>query len=90
MIDRKTSFLCQQRKALGEVEPHLVTEQRQRPRSSAIHLLDALVENPVHQVEILAHGRYPSRPIGYVQRPTQGIGQSGSDFVRLGMMQLDS
>ena len=49
----------QQRKAVGEVEAHLRAEQRQGAGPGAVLLLDALVEDPLHEVEILAHGRAP-------------------------------
>lgn len=48
-------FRCQQREPLGEVEAHLRAEQREGAGAGAVHLLDALVENLLHEVEILAH-----------------------------------
>ena len=46
----------QQRKALPEVEAHLRAEGRQRARPGAVLLFDTLVEYPLHELEILAHG----------------------------------
>ena len=46
----------QQREAVGEVEAHLRAEQRQGAGAGAVLLLDAFVEDPLHEVEILAHG----------------------------------
>ncbi len=45
----------QQRKPLGEVEPHLVTEHAQGAGAGAVGLLHALGEHPVEQVEVLLH-----------------------------------
>jgi len=44
-----------ERKALGEVEAHLVPEHRQGAGAGAIMLLDAVGENPLHQLVILTH-----------------------------------
>jgi hypothetical protein len=48
-------FRRQQGEPFAEVEAHLRSEQGKRARSGAIHLLDTLVENPLHEVEILTH-----------------------------------
>src|SRR5262245_23436856 len=44
-----------QRKALGEVEAHLMAEHRQRAGAGAIALLRPVGDNPLHQVVILMH-----------------------------------
>ncbi|BCI71056.1 hypothetical protein SPKIRA_18860 [Sphingomonas paucimobilis] len=44
-------------KTLGQIEAHLVAEDRQRAGAGAVHLLHTLGQHPVHEVEILAHGR---------------------------------
>jgi hypothetical protein len=49
-------FRRQQREPFGEVEPHLAAEQRQGAGSGPVHLLDALIDNLPHEIEILAHG----------------------------------
>ena len=46
-----------ERKALGEVEAHLVPENRERAGAGAVALLHALGEDAFHQIEILAHRR---------------------------------
>ena len=57
MIDFRCSFLVvTQRKALREVEAHLVAEHRQRAGAGAVVLLAPVGENAFHQVEVLAHG----------------------------------
>ena len=60
MIERRCSFLVvSSGKAVGEVEAHLRPEPGQRARPGAVLLLDALVENSLHEVEILAHRDRP-------------------------------
>ena len=44
-----------QRKAVGEIEAHLMAEHRQRAGAGAVALLHAVGEDVLHQVEILAH-----------------------------------
>jgi hypothetical protein len=46
-----------QRKASGEIEPHLMAEYRQGAGAGAVMLFDAIGENTFHQVEILAHDK---------------------------------
>jgi hypothetical protein len=46
-----------QRKAVGEIEAHLMAEHRERAGTGAVALLHALFQDAFHQVEILAHGR---------------------------------
>ena len=46
-----------QRKALGEIEPHLAAEDTERAGAGAVAARGAIVENVAHQVEILVHGR---------------------------------
>jgi hypothetical protein len=46
-----------QRKAVGQIEPHLVAEHRKRARAGAVALLHTLFQDAFHQVEVLAHGR---------------------------------
>ena len=56
-IDFRCSFLVvTQRKAVGEIEAHLMAEHRQRAGAGAVALLHALAEDAFHQVEVLAHG----------------------------------
>jgi hypothetical protein len=45
----------QQRKPVGEVEAHLRPEPRQGSGSGPVLLLDSMVENLLHEIEILAH-----------------------------------
>ncbi|MFC5042936.1 hypothetical protein [Ornithinimicrobium kibberense] len=57
----------QRGEALGEVEPHLVAEDRQGPGAGAVALLHALVEDPAQEVQVLLHtarvgGGHPPRP----------------------------
>ena len=49
----------EQRESLGEVETHLRPEAGQGAGSGAVLLLDALVENLLHEIEILAHAASP-------------------------------
>ena len=44
-----------QREAGGEVEPHLVAEDAAGPGAGAVALLDAVVEDPGEEVEVLLH-----------------------------------
>ena len=44
-----------QRKAVGQIEAHLVAEDRARARAGAVALFHALFEDQFHQIEILAH-----------------------------------
>src|SRR5437773_6929131 len=50
-----------ERKTIGEVEAHLVAEHRERAGAGAVALLDAVAENVLDQVEILAHRFLASR-----------------------------
>jgi hypothetical protein len=52
----------QQRKAVGQVEAHLRAEPGQSAGSGAVLLLDAIVEDELHEVEILAHEPTLNRP----------------------------
>jgi hypothetical protein len=45
----------QKREALRQVETHLRTEVGKRAGTGAVLLLYSFVENPLHEVEILAH-----------------------------------
>ena len=49
-----------EREAVGEVEAHLVAEDRQRAGAGAVVLLRTVGEDPFHQVVVLAHGLDPS------------------------------
>src|SRR5262245_60893637 len=49
-----------QRKALAQIEPHLVTEDRDRPDAHSVVFARAVVERMLHQIEELFHFR--SRP----------------------------
>src|SRR5699024_3638042 len=61
----------QRGEARGEVEPHLVAEDRQGPGAGAVALLHALVEDPAQEVQVLLHTRKSRRwPAG----PTSGRG----------------
>ena len=56
MIDLRCSFLVvTSGKPVGEVEAHLMAEHRQRAGAGAVVLLHAVGEDPLHQVEVLAH-----------------------------------
>ena len=44
-----------ERKTLGQIEGHLVSENRDRARSGPVVLADALVENAAEKVVILLH-----------------------------------
>ena len=44
-----------QRKTVGQVEAHLMAEDRARAGAGAVALFHALGEHAFHQVEILAH-----------------------------------
>src|SRR6185437_10809168 len=46
----------QQREAVAEIEAHLMAEHGQSAGAGAVALLDAVIENPLHQFEVLAHG----------------------------------
>jgi hypothetical protein len=46
-----------QRKALAQIEPHLVTEDRDRPDARSVSFARAVVERMLHQVEVLLHFR---------------------------------
>ena len=51
-----------QREAVGQREPHLVAEDAAGARAGAVALLDTLVEDPLHQIEVRPHvGRVPTR-----------------------------
>src|SRR5881275_1117452 len=47
----------QKGETVGQVEAHLRTKPGQSAGSGSILLLDTFVENPLHEVEILAHRR---------------------------------
>src|ERR1700752_2899750 len=49
-------FRRQQRKALAQVESHLMAENAERPGPGSIGLRRAMVQNGSQQLEILAHG----------------------------------
>ena len=60
-IDLRCSFLVvMQRKAVGEIEAHLMAEHRQRAGAGAVALLHAVGEHVFHQFEILAHRLVPN------------------------------
>ena len=44
-----------QRKAVGQIEAHLMAEDRQRAGAGAVALLHARLQHFFHQIEILAH-----------------------------------
>ena len=44
-----------QRKAVGQIEPHLVAEDAPRAGAGAVALGRAVIENVLQQVEILSH-----------------------------------
>ena len=46
----------QQREPGGQIEPHLVAEDGQRPGPRPVLLADPVVEDVLEQIEILAHG----------------------------------
>src|SRR3974390_1638843 len=55
--------------AVGQVEAHLMSENRQRTRAGAIVLLDAAVEDRLYEIEVLAHGRpFPAPNMGESNR----------------------
>ena len=55
--DRVCTFLVvTSGKPVGQVEAHLVAEDRPRAGAGAVGLLDALVEDPLEEVEVLLHG----------------------------------
>src|SRR5262245_13425657 len=47
----------EEREAVGEIEAHLRAEPRPGACSRAILLLDSVVEDELHEIEILAHAR---------------------------------
>jgi hypothetical protein len=49
----------QQREAIAEVEAHLRAEPGQGPGPGPVLLRHPLVEDPLHQIEILPHGTRP-------------------------------
>ncbi len=56
MIDLRCSFLVvSSGKSFGEIEAHLRAEPGQRAGAGAVLLLDAAVEDQLHEIEILAH-----------------------------------
>jgi hypothetical protein len=46
---------CDERKAVGKIEAHLMAEYRQRTGAGAVALLHALLQDAFHKVEVLAH-----------------------------------
>ena len=64
----------QQREAVGEVEAHLCAERRQRADAGAVLLLDPLVEDALHEVEILAHDLTLKRLRGELQEAWKSTG----------------
>ena len=48
-----------QRKALGQIEAHLMAEDGARAGAGAVALFHALVQGQFHQIEILAHFECP-------------------------------
>jgi hypothetical protein len=52
----QVQLLCRdERKAVGEIEAHLMAEYRARTRAGAVALLHSLFQDAFHQVEVLAH-----------------------------------
>ena len=49
-----------ERKPLAQVEPDLAAENAERAGAGAVGLLDPVVEDSLHQVEVLPHGTDPS------------------------------
>src|SRR5690348_3228335 len=52
-------FGRKQWEAGGEVEAHLSPEPGQRARAGSVFLLDSMVEDQLHEIEILPHWRSP-------------------------------
>jgi hypothetical protein len=50
----------QHRKTRPQIEAHLVTEYRNRPRAGAVRFFDTVGQNAFEQVVILDHGRFAS------------------------------
>ena len=49
-------FLCgQERESVGEVKPHLVSENGLRPHAGAVMLDHTFVHYPLKEVKILSH-----------------------------------
>src|SRR5262245_6634773 len=58
-----------QRKALAQIEPHLVTEDGDRPDARSVVFARAVVERMLHQIEVLLHFRtrpFPCLPLAPV------------------------
>ena len=51
----------QDRKALPQIEAHLIAENRARARSRAVAAIGAVVEHMLEKIEIGAHGMFPDR-----------------------------
>ena len=45
-----------ERKTLPQIKPHLVTKYRQRAGAGAVGFMDALMEDAIEKLMILAHG----------------------------------
>lgn len=50
-------FGCDQRKALVQVEAHLMTEHRARARAGTVSLVMAMLEYMAHEVYVLLHAK---------------------------------
>ena len=61
-----------QRKALRQVESHLMAENRKRARSRAIVFFDAFAQNSVQKIEILAHGSSCNLNLGSMRPSAAG------------------
>ena len=48
-------FGGQQRKALRQIEAHLMAEQRQRAGAGSVLLAPALAQQQIEEIEILSH-----------------------------------
>ena len=54
-----------EREAGGEVEPHLVPEDAERPGPRAVALLGPLVEHALEEIEVLPHAADGTRAVGW-------------------------
>jgi hypothetical protein len=53
-------FGCQQRKALPQVEAHLVAKSAERTGAGSVALFDAIGEHVIQQIEVGLHVARPS------------------------------
>ena len=85
-IDLRCSFLVvSSGKPLGEIEPHLMAEHRQRAGAGAVALLHAVGEDVFHQIEILAHrGPGPSRSSANMGKFTPPGNRAAAAYQRVG------